>query len=312
MNKVRDKVFLRELRSLEKIIDSLKQTYNTLSYPLFDLAIPSSLLEDCTELMSKTRKIGEIGRAAAIFKVQKVIIFRDPAYKDESRLIKKILQYMETPQYLRKHAFKLDKDLRYVGILPPLRTQHHPLEKRFEDLPDICLRDCIVLESNKGVSLLEAGLDRVLCVRKRLKPNRRLTLLIVKKKEEFAVIDPRKYGIYWGYKVFVESDLKCMLRRYKAEGKGIIATSRYGIELRRIWEDVLNKMKSKRRILILFGSPKRGLYEIFSSYGLDLDKCSEYTINFIYRQGVRTVRTEEAIFIVLAILNFMKGYVIGY
>ncbi|MCK4652106.1 MAG: hypothetical protein KAT13_03345 [Methanosarcinales archaeon] len=91
------------------------------------LIIPSSLTIDARDLRSKTMKIGQIARAASVFCVDRIVIFRDPGL-DEADFIEKILRYAETPQYLRKRLFPLTDDLRYAGAIPPLRTPHHPLD----------------------------------------------------------------------------------------------------------------------------------------------------------------------------------------
>ena len=91
------------------------------------LIIPSSLTIDARDLRSKTLKIGQIARAASVFCVDQIIIFRDPGL-DEADFIEKILRYADTPQYLRKRLFPLTDDLRYAGAIPPLRTPHHPVD----------------------------------------------------------------------------------------------------------------------------------------------------------------------------------------
>jgi hypothetical protein len=72
-----------------------------------------------------TLKVGQIARAAAVFRVSRIVIYRDQEYND-SRFISMILRYMETPQYLRKLLIPRREELRHVGMLPPLRTSHHP------------------------------------------------------------------------------------------------------------------------------------------------------------------------------------------
>ncbi len=42
----------------------------------------------------------------------------------------RVLQYLETPQYLRKALFPMHRDLRLAGLMPPLDCPHH---LRFED-----------------------------------------------------------------------------------------------------------------------------------------------------------------------------------
>ena len=64
-------------------------------------------------------------------------------------------------------------------------------------------------------------------------------------------------------------------------------------------------LKAKRKI-ILFGSPSAGLYEILELEGLNLDEIADFVVNTIPLQGVETVRTEEAIFVTLGILNILQ------
>ena len=37
----------------------------------------------------------------------------------------RILQYLECPQYLRKHFFPIHSDLKYAGVLNPTDMPHH-------------------------------------------------------------------------------------------------------------------------------------------------------------------------------------------
>ena len=52
-------------------------------------------------------------------------VFRDPRGGGESGLIRRVLEYLETPQYLRRRLFPLDESLKYAGLLPPLRIPSH-------------------------------------------------------------------------------------------------------------------------------------------------------------------------------------------
>ncbi len=73
-------------------------------HPKIQLAVPSSLTIETADQKIKTYKVGQVARAAAIFRVHRVTIYRDAAY-DDSLFIASILQYMEAPQYLSKAAF---------------------------------------------------------------------------------------------------------------------------------------------------------------------------------------------------------------
>lgn len=90
---------------------------------MLSIAIPSSALINETDPKIKTFKIGMIARACAIFRVEEIVIYRDPKL-NESKFIKDVLEYAETPQYLRKYI-PIKRYLRYVGVLPPLKIPSH-------------------------------------------------------------------------------------------------------------------------------------------------------------------------------------------
>ena len=50
---------------------------------------------------------------------------------DADVFLARILQYLETPQYLRRFLFPVHKDLRYAGLLNPLDCPHHPRATAF-------------------------------------------------------------------------------------------------------------------------------------------------------------------------------------
>jgi len=78
------------------------------------IAIPASTISDTPHLREKTAKIGLIGRAAAIFRVNEIIVYPDNPKVDQSRdldFIALLLNYWLTAQYLRYLLFKLEADL---------------------------------------------------------------------------------------------------------------------------------------------------------------------------------------------------------
>ena len=100
------------------------------------IAIPASVISDTPHLREKTSKIGSIGRAAAIFRVDEIIVYPDNAKVDQRRDLDFIAFcsiILETPQYLRKALFKFEPDLdmlefcrRYERLIIPLsgKTKH--------------------------------------------------------------------------------------------------------------------------------------------------------------------------------------------
>jgi len=274
--------------------------------PRLSIAIPASLVSDTPHLREKTYKIGMIGRAAAIFRVEEIVIYPDQPDKDQrkdARLIELILSYMETPQYLRKRIFKLRQELRYVGVLPPLRTPHHPTTSRSKDLRIEECREGIVISSSKKGSRIYIGVEKPAFIRGvRLPAGRRVTVKIkdLKREIEAVLVDREEIKDYWGYRVVVsEKSLGKMLKNWDL----IIATSKYGVPFMKVKKEFTQRwLKAKRRI-ILFGSPSAGLYEILELEGLNLDEFADFVVNTMPLQGVETVRTEEAVYASLAIFN---------
>jgi len=276
------------------------------------VAIPASLVSDIPHLREKTLRIGLIGRALAIFRVDEVIIYPDIPSQDQTRdasLIEAILSYMETPQYMRRLLFKIRPELRYVGILPPLRTPHHPTQNRKRDLKIGEYREGVVVSSDKRGIRIDIGVETPLFVPNvQVKTNSRVTVRIREKGKQLIgeLADPDEIQIYWGYKVNVSKfSLSHLLkdRRYDL----VIATSRRGDPIMKIAEKLLDRWKRSRRVLIAFGSPTQGLQEIVRQEGIKLENVVHFIVNTVPNQGVKTVRTEEALYATLAILNTLAS-----
>src|SRR4030042_5149467 len=126
------------------------------------IAIPASVISDTPHLREKTSIVGLIGRAAAIFRVAEIIVYPDNIKVDQGRdvdLIAALLAYMETPQYLQKRLFKLEPRLQFAGILPPLRTPHHPVSGKTKGLKAGEYREGLVLSQNKEGLLVDIGVE---------------------------------------------------------------------------------------------------------------------------------------------------------
>lgn len=72
--------------------------------------IPNSFLSESKDLKVRTFKVGILGRALAVFQIDNVVIYNDDHIKNENgeedgEFIAEVLNYMNTPQYLRKSAF---------------------------------------------------------------------------------------------------------------------------------------------------------------------------------------------------------------
>ena len=90
------------------------------------IAIPDSSVSDESTHLGKSTKISLIARTCAIFRVQTIYIYRERSGSDNDRsLIRTILKYLETPQYLRRGLFQRISELRFAGSLSPLKIPHH-------------------------------------------------------------------------------------------------------------------------------------------------------------------------------------------
>lgn len=277
------------------------------------VAIPASVVSDTPHLREKTSKIGLIGRAAAIFGIEEIIIYRDELklnQKADIDLIATLLSYMETPQYLRKKLFKLKPELRYAGILPPLRTPHHPLGKKAKKLKVGEYREGVTVAASKNGMLADIGVDKpALIPEARLPFGRRVTVKIidVNKHVVASLVSRDEIPHYWGYKVTVwEDSFGKLVKRRPFDLR--IATSKYGALFTDVKERIIERWKTAEKILMAFGAPTRGLYEIAKQEGLNLDQIVDFVVNTIPGQSTETVRTEEALIASLAVFNGTLGF----
>jgi hypothetical protein len=252
----------------------------------------------------RTLKVGMIARAAAVFRVDRIVIYRDEEF-DDSRFISRVLQYAETPQYLRKRLFPRERALRYVGILPPLRTPHHPKSSKVSTLKVGEYRVGLVVDevgSDDG-AWVEIGVERPLPLRtaKRFSAGQRLNVRVFSLKPLAAEpVDRSEIPHYWGYETEVIPDLDGHVR---SSERLVVATSRLGTPAT---PDLLARVVRQgqgRGLELVYGSPARGVDAFLSSE--TMEGCC--VINTIPHQGTETVRLEEAIFATLSQVNLMRS-----
>ncbi len=270
------------------------------------IAIPASLTLDIPHLREKTTRLGFVSRALATFRVEEAIIYLDRAGVDvdrEGKLIGKLLSYIETPQYLRKLLFKMDPDLQYAGTLPPLRTPNHP-DKQNPN-PGM-LRDGAVVKSGPP-SLVEAGFHDLVRVRVRLPVSERITIRLTRGVPglEGEIVEPSGLTIYWGFRV-ARGNVSLSEIVGSKKFDLTISTSREGTDVREITPELKDKWRSSKRALVVFGSPKDGVPEILARESMNITHAMNFNVNTIPEQGVETVRTEEAIWSSLAVLNVLE------
>jgi predicted SPOUT superfamily RNA methylase MTH1 len=217
---------------------------------------------------------------------------------------------METPQYLRKRLFKLEPRLQFAGILPPLRTPHHPLNRKARNLKVGEYREGIVVSKTKEDALVDIGVEHPALMRERqFAVGKRLTLKIAKLGEQIEVQAANKDEIpsYWGYAVSAE---KGSFGKLVENGKFdlSIATSKFGTRFADVAEKIGDRWRKASSVLVSFGAPTRGLFEIARDEGANLNDIVDFVVNMLPEQGTETVRTEEAVFASLSILNVWFGF----
>jgi predicted SPOUT superfamily RNA methylase MTH1 len=268
------------------------------------ILIPSSTTMESADMRIRTLKVGTIARAAAVFRVDRIVIYRDREF-DDSRFISRVLQYAETPQYLRKRLFPRERALRYVGILPPLRTAHHPTSSKVSTLKVGEFRVGLVVDevgSDNG-AWVDIGVECPLPLKtaSRYEVGQRLNVRVFSLKPLAAEpVDRSEIPHYWGYETEVIPNLDEYVR---SSDRLVVATSRQGVTAT---PDLLRqtaRQGRKRGLEVVFGSPARGVDAFLSSE--TMEGCC--VINTIPHQGTETVRLEEAIVATLSQVNLMRS-----
>lgn len=273
------------------------------------IAIPQSLFSETPHIREKTMRLGFISRCFSIFKVDEIIIYRDRSgYFDNALFLSKILNYLNTAPYLRKIIYPLTKDLKYVGILPPLCISHHLVSN--DSVQENEIREGVILSYKGNKAVIEIGLRKPIIMEMSEKlPIRKKLLFKVKfinNKPKLELVSKNELKNYYGYSVKItNSSLPQMLSKFKGLR---IATSRHGISITKMYTNLLNDLNSIDSILLAFGSHFEGLYEICLREGVNLDTVVDYVINFVPDQGTQTIRTEEALYITLSILNLVINF----
>ncbi len=265
------------------------------------ILIPSSLTMESRDSRVNTLKVGQIARAAAVFQFNRIVIYRDPEH-DDSRFISMVLRYMETPQYLRKMLIPRREELRHVGMLPPLRTAHHPTNSKSESLKIGEFRVGAVVESvgsDSGV-WVEIGINRPIPLRtkEKIPVGQRLNVRIFSQEPLAAEpVDRKEIPHYWGYETEIVDSLEAYLA--SRQDALVLLTSVKG---KAVTPEILQKLGQsgrKQGLAVVFGSPARGLDAFLRSEAIGRYEM----INTILHQGTETVRVEEAVFATLALLN---------
>ncbi|KAL1423660.1 hypothetical protein MTO96_021033 [Rhipicephalus appendiculatus] len=252
----------------------------------------------------RTYLAGQIARAAVVFCVDEIVVYDDDGSTTRGAngtvvdgefgglaksgqgvvQLARVLQYLECPQYLRKHLFPLHRDLQFAGLLNPLDCPHHL--RATEESP---YREGIVarlpVKEGSG-SYVNCGLNKEVKIDRCLQPGVRVTVKMKEgvpgKKLRGTAVSPScprtEAGLYWGYEV-------------RNEGHLLMSSS---------------CLNGSNMHLLCLGGLKGLEAALEADEALDVDD-PEYLFNHYLNtcpsQGSRTIRTEEAILISLSALR---------
>ena len=261
------------------------------------VSLPDTVLEEKESPRDKTVKLGLIARACAIYGVDVIEVFPGGEGGDWMT-IKKVLEYLETPQYLRRKLFPIDDTLKFAGVLPPLRIPSHK--------PLVEVGQVKAGEFREGVvdpdGAVDVGLGERVRVKGKAPVRGRVTVKFTSGKPlEGELVAKEAVSEYWGYAVRRRSAEEILSDR----GFGLtIATSKFGDSFRQKTPELQSRLKEVRGVRLVFGSPSRGL---FDTLGRDLRGRVGMVLNLFPEQRVETVRSEEAMFAGLALLNVISA-----
>lgn len=213
------------------------------------VALPSSILANAQSEELRIYLAGQIARTVAIYGIDEIVIFNEnPDNVDQefnnhgkrkrgggvdpnpTSFFRLVLEYLETPQYLRKHLFPVSPELRLVGLLNPLGLPSHVARKEISRYREgIAVgrtnfrpkgrnhqRDGVPYEDTfPPTKFVDVGLEKLVEIDKQVSIGKRVTVDMTPSGENYTdcpgkylfgqAVDrntPRiSHGMYWGYTV---------------------------------------------------------------------------------------------------------------
>jgi hypothetical protein len=293
------------------------------------VAIPDSSLSDERNLREKTIKIGRFARAFSIFGVKKIILYKDPTTKNmnsDKLLMKLILDFLNTPQYLRKLIYPLDHELSYIGLLPPIKAPQHKKKVQLSEVRKCELRIGLVyhrnsllnkifsnkINNNKKFMLdlrkknyeyyIDVGLDFPIPFLGKGIDGQKIIVKFIDSYPNLKAIEATEMDIdkeYLGYDILNINSIDEFLRKLDPK-TFVIFTSKKGIIFKNIESQFKAIIKKFENLLIVFGSPSKGISDIYPNF--QKINNSMY-LNIFPDQKTDTIRLEEAILGTLTIFN---------
>ncbi|CAK7201619.1 hypothetical protein SEUCBS139899_004327 [Sporothrix eucalyptigena] len=301
------------------------------------VAIPTSILSDCSTSEQRINAPSHIARALAIFSIDEIVIFDDSpadsrppavdhdAYTgdtDPGHYLFHLLSYMETPPFMRKALFPLHPNLRLQGLLPTLEMPHHP--HRDEHLPYMEGLSLPGKPDNPAhKTIVDLGLRKPVSIAEAIPPKTRLTLQFPDESfDNGTPVDPAaprtEAGYYWGFQIRRCSSLSGVFTEAPYEGgyDVSIGTSERGEPASHVFPRSATPATDPpalafEHLVIVFGGPRGLEYAAMndpelSGVGIKVANVREafdHWVDVLPNQGNRSIRTDEAIFIALTELR---------
>ena len=293
------------------------------------VAIPDSSLSDEKGLREKTLKIGKFARAFSIFGVKKIVIYRDPTEtkrNSDLSLIRLILEFLNTPPYLRKSIYPMNVDLSYTGLLPPIKAPHHKNKVKLKDITLEEIRMGVLYNRNSVMQQLErntftngekfilnfkqenykfyvnVGLDWPIPFLGEGVNGEKVIVKFINRYPKLRVIRASSKdleNLYFGYNVVSVGFLEDFFKKLDQK-TFVIFTSKKGRTFKSAESQFYKSITNFENLLIVFGSPSKGLKEIFPSY---YNTKNSLYLNMFPHQKTQTIRLEEAILGTLTMFN---------
>jgi predicted SPOUT superfamily RNA methylase MTH1 len=308
--------------SKEPNINRKKMNTKTPRPHTVSVALPGSVASHPNREL-RTFVCGQLARVCSIFCVDEIIVY-DDKLKAESRswdpsvYFARILQYAETPTYLRRQLIPQNSDLQFAGLLPPLDAPHH-----LRQLDMSPFREGITLEKPPGTRPggLGAG-SFVECTPMGFCPLRgvkdtppppppftrttRTHLLAVLLGRAVPPSTPREeLGLYWGYQTRLASSLGAVFSESPFETYdykiGVSSKAKLSVPGTAGKKFVIPPFK--HLLIVLEGT--EGLEECVENdqdlamSGVDTAKLFDAFVRTCPSDGSRSIRTEESLAISL-------------
>ena len=327
------------------------------------VALPGSIVDNAQTHELRSQLVGQVARACAIFNVDEIVVFSssddgDPAPVNAaasasdsvadarakkrtggSVFMARLLQYLECPQYLRKHIFPLHPDLRGVGLLAPLDAPHHlRIDEACEYREGVVVPPGGAYAPRQGAavdggeqeppaaaqsesSAVYTGLRKELKIGRQLPVGTRVTVRMPQAGSANAraatVVPPREpresAGLYWGFEVRLARGLAAVWSECPhAGGYDLsIGTSEHGSAALHAPPSASSApyaLPPFRHLLIVFGGveglePVVAAEEELADCDGDVAALFDEYLNLCPNQGSRTIRTEEALLVGLSALK---------